>query len=148
MCHTPLKSFKYETIQKLSKLFNKTPVLNSITKHTISTTPDTRLVVHNQESNLSHGSFEDLSTILRQDRRQMTRKDILTRQGRESLQMTHNHFCEVLGNPPDPKWLFVIRVKRELKRVYRNGCRYNERLNAETGGPKTPHTHWVVWVNI
>ncbi len=30
--------------------------------------------------------------------------------------------------------LFIIRVKRELKRVYRNGCRYNERLNAETGG--------------
>ncbi len=26
--------------------------------------------------------------------------------------------------------LFIIRVKRELKRVYRNGCRYNERLNA------------------
>jgi hypothetical protein len=24
--------------------------------------------------------------------------------------------------------LFIIRVKRELKRVYRNGCRYNERL--------------------
>jgi hypothetical protein len=39
--------------------------------------------------------------------------------------------------------LFIIRVKRELKRVYRNGCRYNERLNAETGGSKTPHTHWV-----
>ncbi len=31
-------------------------------------------------------------------------------------------------------WEFIIRVKRELKRVYRNGCRYNERLNAETGG--------------
>jgi hypothetical protein len=44
--------------------------------------------------------------------------------------------------------LFIIRVKRELKRVYRNGCRYNERLNAETGGSKTPHTHWVVQVNI
>ncbi len=39
--------------------------------------------------------------------------------------------------------LFIIRVKRELKRVYRNGCRYNERLNAETGGSKTPLTHWV-----
>jgi hypothetical protein len=33
--------------------------------------------------------------------------------------------------------LFIIRVKRELKRVYRNGGRYNERLNAETGGSKT-----------
>jgi hypothetical protein len=44
--------------------------------------------------------------------------------------------------------LFIIRVKRELKRVYRNGCRYNERLNAETGGSKTPHIHWVVRVNI
>jgi hypothetical protein len=44
--------------------------------------------------------------------------------------------------------LFIIRVKRELKRVYRNGCRYNERLNAETGGFKTPRTHWVARVNI
>ncbi len=26
--------------------------------------------------------------------------------------------------------MFIIRVKRELQRVYRNGCRYNERLNA------------------
>ena len=44
--------------------------------------------------------------------------------------------------------LFIIRVKRELKRVYRNGCRYNERLNAETGGSKTPRIHWVARVNI
>jgi hypothetical protein len=44
--------------------------------------------------------------------------------------------------------LFIKRVKRELKRVYRNGCRYNERLNAETGGSKTPRTHWVAQVNI
>jgi hypothetical protein len=36
--------------------------------------------------------------------------------------------------------LFIIRVKRELKRVYRNGCRYYERLNVETGGSKTPRT--------
>jgi hypothetical protein len=43
--------------------------------------------------------------------------------------------------------LFIIRVKRELKRVYRNGCRYNERLNAETGGSKTPRTHWVCFLN-
>jgi hypothetical protein len=39
--------------------------------------------------------------------------------------------------------LFIIRVKRELKRVYRNGCRYNERLNAETGRSKTSRTHSV-----
>ena len=39
--------------------------------------------------------------------------------------------------------LFIIRVKRELKRVYRNGCRYNERLNVETGGSKTSRTYWV-----
>jgi hypothetical protein len=30
--------------------------------------------------------------------------------------------------------IFIIRVKRELKRVYGNGCRYNERLKAEAGG--------------
>jgi hypothetical protein len=41
--------------------------------------------------------------------------------------------------------LFIIRVKGELKRVYINGCRYNERLNTETGGSKTSHIHWVVW---
>jgi hypothetical protein len=44
--------------------------------------------------------------------------------------------------------LFIIRVKRELKRVYKNGCRYNERLNAETGGSKTPRLHWVARINI
>ena len=44
--------------------------------------------------------------------------------------------------------LFIIRVKGELKRVYRNGCRCNERLNAETGGSKTSRTHWVARVNI
>jgi hypothetical protein len=33
-----------------------------------------------------------------------------------------------------PFVIFIIRVKRELKRVYRNGCQYNERLNAEAGG--------------
>jgi hypothetical protein len=44
--------------------------------------------------------------------------------------------------------LFIIRVKRELKTVYRNGCRCNERLNAETGGSKTPRIHWVARVNI
>jgi len=45
--------------------------------------------------------------------------------------------------PFQPGLLFIMRVKRELKRVYRNGCRYNERLNAETGESKTPRTHWV-----
>ena len=44
--------------------------------------------------------------------------------------------------------LFILRVKRELKIVYRNGCRYNERLNAETGGSKTPRMHWVARVNM
>ena len=44
--------------------------------------------------------------------------------------------------------LFIIRVKRELKRVYRNGCRYNERLNAETGGSKTTRIYWVARVNL
>jgi hypothetical protein len=46
------------------------------------------------------------------------------------------------------KMLFIIRVKRELTRVYRNGCRYNERLNPETGGSKTPRAHCVPRVNI
>jgi hypothetical protein len=44
--------------------------------------------------------------------------------------------------------LFIIRVNRELKRVYINGCRYNERLNSKTEGSKTPHIHWVPRVNI
>ncbi len=37
--------------------------------------------------------------------------------------------CEI-----DQRCDFIIRVKREIKRVYRNGCRYNEILNTETGG--------------
>jgi hypothetical protein len=46
----------------------------------------------------------------------------------------------------EPFWpvLFIIRVNRELKRVYMNGCRCNERLNTETEGSKTPRIHWVV----
>jgi hypothetical protein len=44
--------------------------------------------------------------------------------------------------------LFIMRVKRELKRVYRNGCRYNERLNVETGGSETSRTHWVSKVSV
>jgi hypothetical protein len=66
-----------------------------------------RLVARNQGSNLSHGSFEDLSSILRQDRRQAARKDTLTKKGRESLQMAHNEFCETLGSSPDPMLLTV-----------------------------------------
>jgi hypothetical protein len=46
------------------------------------------------------------------------------------------------------KLLFIIRVKSELKRVYRNGCRYKERPHTETGGSKTTRTHWVERVNI
>jgi hypothetical protein len=57
-------------------------------------------------------------------------------------------FSKSRGPSLRPGLLFIIRVKRELKRVYRNGCRYNERLNDETGGSKTPRTHWVARVNI
>ncbi len=42
--------------------------------------------------------------------------------------------------------LFFIIVKWELKRVYINGCRYNERLNAETEGSITPRIHWDVGI--
>jgi hypothetical protein len=43
--------------------------------------------------------------------------------------------------------LFIIRVKGELKRVYRNGCRYNERLNTEnTLGCEGKHTVNLVLV--
>ena len=117
MCHTSPKSSKDETFLKLSKLFSRTPVSHSTTKHTISVTPTMRLVVHNQGSSLSHGSFEDLSTTLRQDHRHVVRKDILTRQGRESLQMTHSHFCETLGRSPDPKLLTVWEHYRKSSTV-------------------------------
>ena len=99
--HPSLQSTKHETSQNLSKLFIKPSVLNSTTKHTISTTPAMRLVAHNQGLSPSHGSFEDLSSILRQDRHQVVRKDTLTKKGHESLQMTHNQFCETLGTSPD-----------------------------------------------
>jgi hypothetical protein len=117
MCHTPEKSLKHETFQKFSKLFSKTPVSNSTTKHTISTTPAMRLVGHKQESSLSHGSFEDLSTTLRQDRRQVTRKDVLTRQGQESLQMAHKYFCKTLGSSPNPALLTVWEHYRKSSTV-------------------------------
>jgi len=105
--HPVAKSRKHETIQRFSKFLNKPPVLNATTKHTFSTTPAMRLVTHNQGSRCSHGSFEDLSNILRQDRRQVARKDILTKKGHESLQMVHSHFCETLGSSPDPTLLTV-----------------------------------------
>jgi hypothetical protein len=31
--------------------------------------------------------------------------------------------------------------------MYIDGCRYNERLNAETGGSRTTHIHWVTRVH-
>jgi len=76
-----------------------------------------RLVVHNQGSSLSHGSFEELSNTLRQDRRQVARKDKLTRQGRESLHMSHSHFCETLGSSPDPQLLTVWEHYRKSSTV-------------------------------
>jgi len=117
MCHTSSKSPKDETFLNLSKLFSKTPVSNSTSKHTISATPAMRLVVHHQGSSLSHGSFEELSNTLRQDRRQVARKDNLTRQGRESLHMAHSHFCETWGSSPDPQLLSVWEHYRKSSTV-------------------------------
>ncbi len=115
--HTPAKSQKHETIQTFSKKIIKPPVLNSTTKHTISTTPVMRLVAHSQGSRFSRGSFEDLSTTLRQDRRQVARKDTLTKKGHQSLQMTHSLFCETLGNSPDPTLLTVWEHYRKSSTV-------------------------------
>ncbi len=72
--HPVVKPQKHETIQSFSKFLSMPPVLNSTGKHTFSTTPAMRLVTHSQGSRCSHGSFEDLSNILRQDRRQVVRK--------------------------------------------------------------------------
>ena len=65
-------------------------------------------------------------------------------------EVNRQKFASVMGEWIDvfTRLMFIIRVKREIKRVYRNGCRYNERLNTETGGSKTTRTHWVVGVNI
>jgi hypothetical protein len=115
--HPSLQATKHETSQKLSKLFIKPSVLNPTTKHTISTTPAMRLVAHNQGSSLSHGSFEDLNSILRQDRHQEARKDTLTKKGRESLQIAHNQFCETLGHSPDPMLLTVWEHYRKSSTV-------------------------------
>ena len=65
--HKPVKLQKHETLQKLSKLFIKSSVSYSITKYTTPTTPVVRLVTHSQGSILSHASFKDLSSTLRQD---------------------------------------------------------------------------------
>jgi hypothetical protein len=100
----------------------------STTKHTISTNPVMRLVAHNQGSSPSHGSFEDLSSILTQDRRQVARKDTLTKQGRQSLQVARNQFCETLGSSPDPTLLTVWEH-------YRKSCTVNQYANP-----------WLKWV--
>ena len=42
----------------------------------------------------------------------------------------------------------LLEVKRELKRIYIDGCLYNERLNVKTEGSKTSPLHWVERVNI
>ena len=76
-----------------------------------------RLVSHSQGSSLSHGSFQDLSVILRQDRRQVARKDTLTKKGHESLQMAHNQLCETLGTSPDPMLLSVWEHYRKSSTV-------------------------------
>ena len=76
-----------------------------------------RLVGHNQGPSLSPGSFEDLSTTPRQDRHKVVRKDVLTRQGQESLQMTHNHFCKTLGSSPDSTLLSVWEHYRKSSTV-------------------------------
>ena len=115
--HKPVKSQKHKTLQKLSKLFIKPSVSNLITKYTTPTTPTIRLVAHNQGSSLSHVSFEDLSSTLRQDRHQVPRKETLTKKGHESLQMTHNHFCEILGNSQDPTLLTVWEHYRKFSTV-------------------------------
>ena len=115
--HSVGKSQKHETIQRFSKFLSKPPALNVTGKHTLSTTPAMRLVNHSQGSRCTHGSFEDLSNILRQDRRQVARKDILTKRGHESLQMVHSHFCETLGNSPDPTLLTVWEHYRKSSTV-------------------------------
>ena len=116
--HHPVgKSQKHETIERFSRFLSKPLVLNVTGKHTFSTTPAMRLVTNNQGSRCSHGSFEDLSNILRQDRRQVARKDTLTKKGHESLQIVHSHFCETLGNSPDPTLLTVWEHYRKSSTV-------------------------------
>jgi hypothetical protein len=40
------------------------------------------------------------------------------------------------------------KSKARAKESIYKWCRYNERLNSETEGSKTPHIHWVALVNI
>jgi hypothetical protein len=53
-------------------------------------------------------------------------------------------------NPTRGKERGKENIYIEVKRIYIDGCRYNERLNSETGGSRTPHiiVHWVVRSNI
>jgi hypothetical protein len=88
-----------------------------------------RLVPHKEGSSLSHVSLEDLSSILRQDHRQVVRKDTLTKKGRKSLQMTHNQFCKTLGGASDPMLLTVWEH-------YRKSSTVNQYANP-----------WIKWVD-
>ena len=89
MNHKPVKSQKHETLQKLSKKFIKPSVSNSITKYTTPT----------------------------KDHHQVVRKETLTKKGQESLQMTHNHFYETLGNSPDHTLLTIWEHYRKSSTV-------------------------------
>ena len=108
-------------IPKTLKIIYQTIIVKRDEKIYHPTIPDIRLVSHSKGSSLSHGSFEDLSSKLRQDRLQEVRKETLPKKGQESLEMTHNYFCETLGHSPDPVLLTVWEQYRKSSTVNQYG---------------------------
>jgi len=111
MNHTPPKPQKLATLQTFSKLFMKLPALSSTTKNTIPTIPTMSLLANSQGSSLSRGSFEDLSSTVRQDHRQMTRKETLTKKRNTII------FAKHWQNSPDPALLPVWEHYRKSSTV-------------------------------
>jgi hypothetical protein len=70
-------------------------------------------------------------------------KGVVKNQGGVNLSF-FSRYCFLRGAPEHPLLGYTCRllseVKRELKRIYINGCRYNERLNDKMEG-STHLTH-------
>jgi len=86
--------------------------------------------------NAQRRAGQQFSGQRRADKTTQTNATDTTVAGGASQQTFHRHLRPLIGcDAFDMRGfrkkvfvLFITRVKRELKRVHRNGCRYNERL--------------------
>ncbi len=67
----------------------------------------------------------------------------------QSSHMVAQKFSVVHSDRTNRVWILCLCFSPSLwcissKRIYVDGCRYNKRLNSETGVSRPPHIHWVV----